>query len=68
MYNADNMHHFLGSEATEADAQRFAEYLLSHGWELIEDSDGQYVAYHEGEDGEEMTEIEWQEALMECFR
>ena len=68
MYNADNMHSFLGPEATDADAQLFAEYLLSHGWELVENSEGQYVAYHAGEDGEEMTEIEWQDALLECFR
>lgn len=68
MYNADNMHSFLGSEASDEQAQIFADYLLSHGWELVEGSDGQYVAYHEGEDGEEMTEIEWQEALLECFR
>ena len=67
MYNADNMHKFLGSEATDAQAQQFAEYLLSHGWELVENSDGQYVAYHEGEDGEAMTEQEWQDALQACF-
>lgn len=65
-YNADNMAHFLGSEATNESAKIFAEYLLSHGWELVESSEGQYVAYHE--DGEEMSEAEWQDALMECFK
>lgn len=66
MYNADTMHSFLGSEGTDEQAQLFAEYLLSHNWELVEDSEGQYVAYHA--DGSYMTESEWQEALMECFR
>ena len=57
MYNADTMHSFLGSEGTDEQAQIFARYLLNHGWELVENVDG-----------EEMTELEWQATLLECFR
>lgn len=66
MYNTDNMQQFLGSEGTDEQAQIFAMYLLNHGWELVENADGLYSAYHA--DGEEMTEDEWQAALLECFR
>lgn len=66
MYNADNMQLFLGSESTDDQARNFAEYLLKSGWELVKNSDGQMVAYHE--DGHEMTEQEWQEALREAFK
>lgn len=44
MYTADNMTRMLGSDATDADASRFASYLISGGWELLENSDGQIEA------------------------
>lgn len=65
MYNTDNMQQFLGSEGTDEQAQIFAMYLLNHGWELVEKSDGLYRAYHT--DGKEMTEMEWQDTLQNCF-
>jgi len=64
MYNADNMHRFLGPDGTDNDAQRLAEFLTGNGWTL-EMRDGQYVAFM---GDEEMTEQEWQDALAECFR
>ena len=63
-YTADNMTRLLGNLANDDDTERFASYLLSKGWELEEDSEGQVVAFKEGE---EMTEQEWQEALADCF-
>ena len=65
MYNADTMHHFLGSGGTDEQAQLFAEYLYKYGWELVETADGLYKAYHN--DGQEMTETEWQDTLQNCF-
>ncbi len=65
MYTADNMTRMLGSDATDADASRFASYLISGGWELLEDSDGQIEAWR---NGQAMTEQEWQDALADCFR
>ena len=63
MYNADNMYRFLGQDGTDSDAQRFAEYLIDNGWELVE-NDGQYEAY---KNDEGMTEQEWLDALADCF-
>lgn len=64
MYTAENMTRMLGSDATDADAERFATYLLSHGWELFENGDGQIEAWR---NGQAMTEQEWQDALSDCF-
>lgn len=64
-YTADNMERMLGNLATNADAERFASYLIARGWELEEDSEGQVVAF---KGGEEMTEQEWQDELAGCFR
>ncbi len=63
-YTAENMSRLLGSAADDKDAEQFAEYLISHGWELLENSDGYLYPYR---DGEAMTEAEWQAALFECF-
>ena len=60
MYNADNMMIFLGPDVSDREAEDFAMFLESRGWELSLNSDGQYVAYR---DGEEMTESEWQAEL-----
>ena len=65
MYTADNMSRMLGSDATDADASRFASYLISGGWELLENSDDQIEAWR---NGQAMTEQEWQDALADCFR
>lgn len=62
-YTADNMSRFLGVDATDADARRMGEFLVTQGWELSL-RDGEFVAYR---DGEEMTEAEWQAALSEAF-
>lgn len=59
-YNADNMMNFLGTDVSDREAEDFASFLESRGWELSLNSDGQYVAYR---DGEEMTESEWQAEL-----
>ena len=64
MYTADNMARMLGSDATDADASRFASYLISGGWELLENNDGQIEAWC---NGQTMTEQEWQDALADCF-
>lgn len=64
MYTADNMARMLGSDATDADASRFASYLISGGWELLENNDGQIEAWR---NGQTMTEQEWQDALADCF-
>ena len=64
MYTADNMSRLLGNEATNEDAERFSAYLISQGWELLENSDGQMEAWR---DGQAMTEQEWQDALSDCF-
>ena len=63
-YTADNMARLLGNLATDADAERFASYLVSQGWELEEDSEGQVIAFR---GGEAMTEQEWQDSLAGCF-
>lgn len=60
MYNADNMSLFLGNDVSDREAEQFAIFLENRGWELVLNSDGQYVAYR---DGEEMTESEWQAEL-----
>ena len=60
MYNADNMMNFLGPDVSDREAEDFAIFLESRGWELSWNSDGQYVAYRAGE---EMTESEWQAEL-----
>lgn len=62
-YTAENMSRMLGNEATNADAERFAAYLLARGWELCED-DGQI---HASRNGEAMTEAEWQAAIADCY-
>lgn len=62
-YTAENMRRMLGNEASNADAERFAAYLLAHGWELCE-FDGQVFAIR---NGEAMTEQEWQDSLNACF-
>lgn len=59
-YNADNMMNFLGPDVSDREAEDFAMFLESRGWELSLNSDGQYVAYR---DGEEMTESKWQAEL-----
>lgn len=64
MYTAEKMTRMLGYDATDADASRFAAYLISQGWELLENSDGQMEAWR---DGQAMTEQEWQDALSDCF-
>lgn len=64
-YTTDNMSRLLGNAATNEDAERFADYLIAEGWELVENSDGQMEAFR---DDEAMTEQEWQAALVECFR
>ena len=62
-YTADNMLRFLGSEATDEDAQRMGEYLESQGWELsIEDGE-----YHAFKNGQPMTEQECHDALKDVF-
>lgn len=63
-YTADNMSRLLGNLGTDIDANIFASYLLSKGWELEEDSDGQIEAFR---GGEAMTEQEWQDELAGCF-
>ena len=61
---AVNMINLLGPDADDQDAEFFADYLTSHGWELFERMDGQiYACRH----GEEMTEEEWAEALEGAF-
>lgn len=65
MYTAETMTHFLGSEATDADAETFARYLIEHGWILEKRDDGEYEAHSKA--GEVMTEEEWLEALKNCF-
>ena len=65
MYTADNMSRLLGYDATDADASRFAAYLIVQGWELLENKDGQIEAWR---NGQAMTEQEWQDALADCFR
>lgn len=68
-YTTDNMGRFLGSEATNEDAERFGAYLTSQGWTLeIPDGENEYHASIE-EDGEwrEMDESEWQDALSVVF-
>lgn len=65
MYNADNLAHFLGSDATDEQAQQFATYICKHGWELVETVNGLYTAYNDN--GQEMTEMEWQDTLQKCF-
>ena len=62
-YTAENMIDMLGNEATDEDAEKFAAYLISHGWDLSE-VDGQSKA---SKDDEYMTEEEWLKALGECF-
>lgn len=64
MYDAHNMYGFLGDQASDDDAQKFASFLNSQGWELIIGSDGLFSAYR---DSEAMEEHEWQEALRACF-
>lgn len=64
MYTGDEMSLLLGSDATDADATRFAAYLLSEGWELVENSNGQVEAWR----GSAMTDEEKQAALADCFR
>lgn len=69
-YNADNMAGFLGSEATNKDAERFGAYLTSQGWTLeIPAGSETYRAYAADADGEwrEMDESEWQDALSVVF-
>ena len=61
MYNADNMKAFLGPDVTDQEAEDFALFLESRGWELIfDESEGIFRAYT---DDEEMTEEEWQAEL-----
>ena len=62
-FTVDNMLRFLGSEATEEDAQLMGEYLENQGWELYLE-DGEYHAY-KGEHA--MTEQEWHAALRNVF-
>lgn len=61
MYNADNMAGFLGSDVNDREAEDFATFLESRGWELIfDESERIYRAYR---DDVEMTEEEWQNEL-----
>ena len=62
-FTAENMSRMLGEMASDTDAARFAEFLISRGWEL-ELQDGQIVA---SRNDEYMTESEWQEALEDAF-
>ena len=64
MYTADHMARLLGSDAPDADASRFASSLISGGWELRQNNDGQSEAWR---NGQTMTEQEWQDALADCF-
>lgn len=64
MYNAENMGRFLGPDATDADAEKFASFLEANGWVLFENSEGQFEAY---KGYEKMSEGEWQNALRACF-
>ena len=60
-YNADNMERLLGPDASDQEAEDFALFLESRGWELVfDESDGIYRAYR---DDAEMTEEEWQTEL-----
>lgn len=61
---AANMINLLGPDADDQDAEYFADYLTSHGWELFEREDGQINACR---NGEVMTEEEWAEALEGAF-
>ena len=61
---AVNMINLLGPDADDEDAEIFADYLTSHGWELFERMDGQISAER---NGEEMSEEEWAEALEGAF-
>lgn len=54
---------YLGDEGTIEDAERFADYLESQGWDWEDDS-GE-IAFVRG--GEYMTDAEWQNALAKCF-
>ena len=68
-YTTDNMSRFLGSDSNNAEAEKLATYLIGNGWTLeIPDGENEYHASIE-ENGEwrEMSESEWQEALVECF-
>ncbi len=64
MYNAENMGRFLGPDATDADAEKFASFLEANGWVLFENSEGQFEAY---KGYKKMSEGEWQNALRACF-
>ena len=61
MYNADNMAGFLGSDVNDREAEDFALFLESRGWELIFD-EGERI-YRAYRDDAEMTEEEWQAEL-----
>lgn len=63
-FTASNMRDLLGTEGFDRDAEVFADYLIRNGWSLDEGDDGQVRA---SKDGEDMTEIEWLDALAGCF-
>lgn len=64
-YTADNMARFLGNGATDEQAEKFAEYLLSHGWEL--DYPMGEVTLSAYRNGVEMTDQEWDQSLEVVF-
>lgn len=64
-YNCDNMAGFLGNMATDAQAEKFADYLLAQGWELEFPRGCEYLEAYRND--EEMTEEELDCALDAVF-
>ena len=62
-FTAENMRDMLGAEGGNCDAELFSDYLIRNGWHLDVGEDGQVRAT---KNGEEMTEIEWLDALAGC--
>ena len=63
-HTAENMARFLGNQATDEEAQKFAAFLIGKGWTLENGEDGQLEAY---KDGQKMTEQEWVKLSGLCF-